>query len=132
MAGDVTITDRITKQDFDNLVALGVRVKVLLDLSHAKSDKPVHLDIELDFPVGKPEEMAAMLSKFKQKYASTYGKLRLGQFNLVTKKRISAKYEAAAFGGSVVAEATNKFELQKALEAAKAGGKAGMIEVKYR
>jgi hypothetical protein len=131
MAADVTITDRITRQDFRNLAAFGVRIKVLLDLTHAKTVKPIHLDIELDFNNTKPPDTTTMLSQFKQKYTSTYAKLRLGQFD-PRKKHLSAKYEAAAFGESVVKEASNARALEAALKSAKEGVMPKkMIEVKY-
>ena len=131
MAGDVIIKDRITREDFRNLAAFGVGVKVLLDLTHAKTDKPIHLDIELDFNNTKPSDTATMLSQFKQKYTSTYAKLLLGKFD-PRKKHLSAKYEAAAFGGSVVKKASNAKELEAALNAAKSGVMPKkMIEVKY-
>lgn len=142
MAGDVTITDRVTAQDFRNLKAVGIKVKVLLDLSHdlpKKSPgepadealrKPLHLDIELDFSAWADSERARKVSEFKQKFTGTYGKLRLGQFN-PARKNWTAKYEAAAFGGSVVAEATNAHQLKEAIAALHAGKKGGMMEVKY-
>jgi len=133
MAGDIIIKDRITSQDFRNLDAVGVVAKVLLDLTHAKSQKPIHLDIQLDFGQIDADKLKLRLSELKQKYTSTYGKLRFGEFERLkgSLKKISATYEAAAFGGSVVAEAKNARELQKALEDAKRGTPAErMIEVK--
>jgi hypothetical protein len=101
MAGDIIIKDRITSQDFRNLDAVGVVAKVLLDLTHAKSQKPIHLDIQLDFSQIDADKLKLRLSELKQKYTSTYGKLRFGEFEKLkgSLKKISATYEAAAFGG---------------------------------
>lgn len=128
MAGDITIPDSINSQDFKTLKQNGVAVKVLLDLTHAKEAKPVHLDIELDFNNVKPD-FASFLSKFKS--TSTYTKLHMGAFK-PEKKRYSGKYEAPNFSHSVIKDATNKRELEAALAAAKTGKVASkMLEVKY-
>jgi hypothetical protein len=131
MAGYVMIKDKITGQDLRNLQQPGVRLTVKLDLTHFQEEKPIHLDIELDFGKWKPgAEMAAMLSQFKQKYTSTYGKLRVGEYS-PNNTRLGVKHEAPAFGGSVIADATNAHAAKAAMEKAKAGEKMGMFLLKY-
>ena len=135
MAGDITIKDKITGVDIRNLKAFGIGVIVKVDMSHAKEEKPLHLEIELDFTrFGKEKkEVLEKLSPFKQKYGSTYIKFRFGEFAKLPGelKKVSAKYEVAAFGGSVLADASNARALQAAIQEAKAGAKKGVIEVKY-
>jgi hypothetical protein len=135
MAGDIVVKDKITGADIRNLKAFGVGVIVKVDLSHAKEEKPMHLEIELDFTrIGKEKkEILEKLSPFKQKYGSTYSKFRFGEFAKLSGelKKVSAKYEVAAFGGSVLADASNARGVQEAIQEAKDGAKKGMIEVKY-
>ncbi|MGK0309220.1 MAG: hypothetical protein ACJAT5_000435 [Lentimonas sp.] len=130
MGGDISIPDKFNFEDIKNLRKFGIIVKVILDLSHTLNEKPVHLDIELDFNTSDLESFNALISNVKQRQTSTYVKLWIKKLK-PKKKSYTGKIEVKSFSNSIIKNAGNKSDLQKALKEHKASGKElGMLEVK--
>ncbi len=66
MAADVIIDNKITINDIRNIRKCGITVTVLLDLTHASSAKPIHLDFRLEFVPVLHTGISAVISKLKQ------------------------------------------------------------------
>ena len=75
----ILITDRIVRQDFKNLAAFGIRVKVLLDLT---TPRKLNLSTSTSRSISatpNPPTSTPCSSQLKQKYTATFAKLRVGQ-----------------------------------------------------